>query len=142
MRWLFSWLSLLLVLPLVLAEGLPSDELVIDSTHVPADCPDKSESGDRVKVHYTGRLLDGTVFDSSFNRNVPFSLTLGGGQVIKGWDQGLVGMCLNEKRTLTIPPSLGYGARGAGGVIPPNAHLIFDVELVELAKNSPSKQEL
>ena len=86
--------------------------------------------GQRVSVHYTGWLTNGRKFDSSKDRGQPFSFNLGGGQVIRGWDQGVAGMKEGGVRKLTIPPQLGYGARGAGGVIPPNATLVFEVELL------------
>lgn len=90
-----------------------------------------AKDGDQITVDYTGKLQDGTVFDSSVGKT-PFQFTLGAGQVIPGWDQGLLGMKVGGKRTLTIPPSLAYGEQGAGGVIPPNATLIFDVELISI----------
>jgi rhodanese-related sulfurtransferase len=90
-----------------------------------------AEAGNKVFVHYTGKLEDGSVFDSSVTRGQPFSFTLGAGQVIRGWEQGILGMKVGEKRVLTIPPELGYGAAGAGGVIPPNATLTFEVELLD-----------
>lgn len=89
-----------------------------------------AENGQIILMQYTGKLTDGTVFDSSIPRGEPFSFRLGAGQVIKGWDVGILGMKVGGKRTLTIPPEMGYGADGFPGVIPPNATLIFDVELV------------
>ena len=89
--------------------------------------------GQTVEVHYTGRLTEGTKFDSSHDRNQTFSFKLGAGQVITGWDQGVAGMKIGGTRKLTIPPDMGYGDRGAGGVIPPGATLVFKVELIGLS---------
>lgn len=89
-----------------------------------------AQSGQTVSVHYTGWLENGTKFDSSLDRGSPFQFLLGGGQVIKGWDEGVAGMKVGEKRKLVIPSNLGYGSRGAGGVIPPNATLIFEVQMI------------
>ncbi len=104
-------------------------ELKIEDTKVGTGA--EAVAGKSVNVHYTGWLTNGTKFDSSKDRNDPFRFTLGAGQVIKGWDQGVAGMKVGGVRKLTIPPSLGYGASGAGGgLIPPNATLVFEVELL------------
>ncbi|MBP7741294.1 MAG: FKBP-type peptidyl-prolyl cis-trans isomerase [Candidatus Pacebacteria bacterium] len=89
-------------------------------------------AGTSVTVHYVGMLPDGTVFDSSKSHGQPFTFQLGAGQVIRGWDEGVAGMKVGGKRQLIIPPSMGYGSQGAGGVIPPNATLIFEVELLDV----------
>jgi FKBP-type peptidyl-prolyl cis-trans isomerase FkpA len=107
------------------ASGLIIEDLVVGQG-------DAAQAGQRVSVHYTGWLTDGQKFDSSKDRNEPFDFPLGRGHVIAGWDEGVAGMQVGGSRKLTIPPHLGYGARGAGGVIPPNATLVFEVELLEL----------
>ncbi|KAK6141861.1 hypothetical protein DH2020_024396 [Rehmannia glutinosa] len=105
-------------------------ELQIGVKYKPKTCEVQAHKGDSVKVHYRGKLTDGTVFDSSFERGDPIEFELGSGQVIKGWDQGLLGMCLGEKRKLKIPSKLGYGDQGSPPTIPGGATLVFDTELV------------
>ncbi|KAL6340053.1 hypothetical protein AAG906_038888 [Vitis piasezkii] len=105
-------------------------DLQIGVKYKPESCDIQAHKGDKVKVHYRGKLTDGTVFDSSFERGDPIEFELGSGQVIKGWDQGLLGMCVGEKRKLKIPAKLGYGAQGSPPKIPGGATLVFDTELV------------
>ncbi|KAI9009586.1 hypothetical protein BC832DRAFT_375859 [Gaertneriomyces semiglobifer] len=98
-----------------------------------AECKMKSQRGDQLSMHYVGTLYsNGKQFDSSVDRGQPFDFTLGQGQVIKGWDQGLMGMCIGEKRRLVIPPHMAYGERGAGGSIPPQSTLVFETELLDI----------
>ena len=108
-----------------------SSSLIIEDLSVGEGA--EAVAGKHVTVHYTGWLTDGTKFDSSLDRNDPFDFPLGRGHVIRGWDDGVAGMKVGGKRKLTIPPEMGYGARGAGGVIPPNATLVFEVELLAVA---------
>jgi FKBP-type peptidyl-prolyl cis-trans isomerase FkpA len=105
--------------------GLEYEDLVVGTGASPL-------TGQTAVVHYTGWLTNGTKFDSSHDRSSPFSFAVGRGQVISGWDEGVASMKVGGKRKLTIPPNLGYGARGAGGVIPPNATLVFEVDLLEV----------
>ncbi|XP_063234059.1 peptidyl-prolyl cis-trans isomerase FKBP2 [Bacillus rossius redtenbacheri] len=100
------------------------------------NCKVKSKKGDLLHMHYVGTLEDNTEFDSSYGRNQPLTFTLGSGQVIRGWDKGLVGMCEGEKRKLVIAPELGYGKRGAPPKIPPDATLVFEVELIKIERKS------
>ncbi len=104
----------------------------LEYVEIEAGTGKQAQAGNTVRVHYTGKLENGKVFDSSIPRGQPIEFRLGVGQVIKGWDEGIALMKEGGKAVLTIPPQLGYGARGAGGVIPPNATLIFEVELVSV----------
>ena len=113
--------------PVTTASGLKYVDVVVGKGASPT-------AGKMVKVHYTGTLENGKKFDSSVDRKEPFSFTIGVGQVIPGWDEGVMSMKVGGKRKLIIPAKLGYGARGAGGDIPPNATLLFDVELLDVAK--------
>jgi len=114
--------------------------LQIGVKHKPSDCPIKSQKGDRLAMHYTGTLHDtGEKFDSSLDRGQTFEFVLGQGQVIKGWDQGLLDMCIGEKRKLKIPSHLGYGPKGAGAHIPGGATLVFDVELIDIKNRKTAK---
>ncbi|KAG2423908.1 hypothetical protein HXX76_014961 [Chlamydomonas incerta] len=107
-------------------------ELQIGVKFKPETCDKTAKQGDTVHVHYTGKLTDGSKFDSSLDRNQPFTFTLGRGSVIKGWDQGLLGMCVGEKRKLKIPSHMGYGDSGSPPKIPGGATLVFDVELIKI----------
>ena len=121
-----------------------ASELVITTNYMPETCDRKTAPGDKLAMHYSGYIDEssatgkpGSMFDSSLNRGTPLDFVLGAGRVIKGWDQGLTDMCVGEKRTLIIPPELGYGSRGAGGAIPGGATLKFDVELVSIGVEAP-----
>jgi FKBP-type peptidyl-prolyl cis-trans isomerase FkpA len=111
------------------AQPVPPDQQMGTVTLTPGTGP-VAKPGDHVSVHYVGTLTDGKKFDSSRDRNQPFQFTLGQGQVIKGWDEGVAGMKVGEKRRLTIPPAMAYGPQGRPPVIPPNSTLIFEVELM------------
>ena len=115
------------------SEALDAEEFVVEDLE--EGTGDEVKSGDTVKVHYTGTLLDGTKFDSSLDRGEPFEFTGGQGQVIQGWDEGILGMKVGGKRKLTIPSSMGYGETGAGESIPPNAGLVFEIELIEIVES-------
>ncbi|CAG4960221.1 unnamed protein product [Colias eurytheme] len=118
----------------VVIGSTPPKKLQIGVKKRPAECPMKSRKGDLLHMHYTGTLEDGTEFDSSIPRGNPLTFSLGAGQVIKGWDQGLIGMCEGEQRKLVIPPELAYGEAGAPPKIPKSATLTFHVDLVKIER--------
>src|SRR5437868_9332034 len=118
------------MLPTRKERSMPTSDTGLQYDDLQEGTGQAAKAGDTVEVHYTGRLKDGTKFDSSHDRHQPFSFRLGAGQVIKGWDEGVAGMKVGGKRKLVIPAALGYGSRGAAGVIPPNAELTFEVELL------------
>uniref|UniRef100_A0A0F7GZ49 peptidylprolyl isomerase n=1 Tax=Pelargonium nanum TaxID=59882 RepID=A0A0F7GZ49_9ROSI len=134
-------LPLLLICALVSAKSGDVQELQIGVKFRPKTCDIQAHKGDKIKVHYRGKLTDGTVFDSSFERGDPIEFELGSGHVIKGWDQGLLAMCVGEKRKLKIPAKLGYGAQGSPPTIPGGATLIFDTELVAVNGKTASGDE-
>ena len=129
-NWIRSLGRVLVFLPVCLFLGVSVNAADLSFEVIAEGDGETAKNGMQVSVHYQGRLTDGTIFDDSQKRGTPFSFTLGSGQVIPGWEQGIAGMKIGEKRVLTIPPELGYGAAGAGEVIPSNATLIFDVELI------------
>uniref|UniRef100_H2YI58 peptidylprolyl isomerase n=2 Tax=Ciona savignyi TaxID=51511 RepID=H2YI58_CIOSA len=133
-----SILILFLAVTLIsLVKGDEKLQIGIKKKIAPEDCKMKTRKGDQVSMHYTGSLKkDGSVFDSSVTRGEPFKFKLGVGQVIRGWDQGLLGMCIGEKRKLVIPPQLGYGDSGAGDKIPPKSTLVFEVELLDIDRKT------
>uniref|UniRef100_A0A6M2CQ76 peptidylprolyl isomerase n=2 Tax=Rhipicephalus microplus TaxID=6941 RepID=A0A6M2CQ76_RHIMP len=130
----------LLIALVVCAQPALSDgdaELKVEIVKSSDSCSRKSKKGDILSMHYTGTLVDGKEFDSSRQRGEPFRFQIGLGQVIKGWDQGLLDMCVGDKRKLTVPPSLGYGEAGAGDRIPPGATLVFETELTKIEDGPP-----
>eukprot|EP00301_Raphidiophrys_heterophryoidea_P003078 c11406_g1_i1.p1 GENE.c11406_g1_i1~~c11406_g1_i1.p1 ORF type:complete len:157 (+),score=47.99 c11406_g1_i1:40-471(+) len=138
LRLCISLFAVILLAALISADSSKKNpnQLQIGVKFRPEGCKEgkvqKSKTGDQLKMHYRGTLTNGEQFDSSFDRDQPFEFKLGAGMVIKGWDRGLVDMCVGEKRKLTIPSDLGYGDRGAPPKIPGGATLIFEVELLEI----------
>ncbi|KAK8386261.1 hypothetical protein O3P69_010751 [Scylla paramamosain] len=129
--------GLLIVLSLVVAMAY-AGELKVEKLKEET-CDRRSSNGDMLTMHYTGTLLeDGKKFDSSLDRDKPFTVQIGVGQVIKGWDQGLLDLCPGDKVKLTIPPEMAYGEHGAGDVIPPNAWLVFEVDLISVSDAPPA----
>lgn len=128
-------LTMLFLFGAALAEKLTSLDIQIVEEVPASECKIRAEKGDTVSVHYSGSLLGSDeLFDSSYSRGVPIEFVLGTGRVIKGWDEGILGMCIGEKRKLRIPSDMGYGSRGAGQVIPPNSDLFFETTLVDITR--------
>jgi len=124
-------LAILVLVGAVLSEPEVKDSgLKVEYVSKPDTCDKVARNGDMLSMHYTGTLEDGKKFDSSYDRSEPFKFQIGVGQVIKGWEEGVLGMCVGEKRRLIVPPALGYGDQGAGDIIPGGATLFFDVELI------------
>merc|ERR1719230_273083 len=133
MKGLLLLLATLLLVALVAAEPqLTASGLGVEYLSKPDECERLAKNGDMLEMHYTGTLEDGKKFDSSRDRSEPFKFQIGVGQVIKGWEEGVQGMCPGEQRRLIVPPELGYGEQGAGDIIPGNAVLLFDVELISI----------
>ncbi|KAJ8045377.1 Peptidyl-prolyl cis-trans isomerase FKBP2 [Holothuria leucospilota] len=130
-------LSIFMLITVTIAEDEVT-ELKIEVLTAVEDCETKTRNGDTISMHYTGTLLDGTEFDSSYPRGQPLTFKVGTGRVIKGWDQGLLDMCVGEKRKLTIPYTLAYGERGFPPKIPAKATLVFEAELMKIDR----KEEL
>jgi len=127
-----SLICLVFIATWALAEPeLKPSGLKVEKVEVPENCEKTATNGALLTMHYTGTLEDGTKFDSSYDRNEPFKFQIGVGQVIRGWEEGVLGMCVGEKRRLIVPPELGYGDQGAGEIIPGGATLNFDIDLLE-----------
>merc|ERR1712203_271921 len=132
MKGLLLLLATLLLVALVAAEPqLTASGLGVEYLSKPDECERLAKNGDMLEMHYTGTLEDGKKFDSSRDRSEAFKFQIGVGQVIKGWEEGVLGMCVGEKRKLIVPPALGYGDQGAGDIIPGGATLYFEVELID-----------
>jgi len=137
LSWSFSVIFVTLLACQVIS-GEEEKELKIEVLFKPEECTEKTQKGQMLSMHYKGTFEDGKQFDSSLDRNQPFTFQIGVGQVVKGWDQGLLDMCVGEKRRLIVPSHLGYGEHGAGEVIPPGATLVFETELLKIETSPPT----
>ncbi|CAG7831013.1 unnamed protein product [Allacma fusca] len=131
-----TFLGLILAYILVITSAAP--KLQVETTYKPKKCLEKAEKGSHLTLHYTGTFADGKVFDCSRERDIPFTFQLGVGQVIKGWDQGLLNMCVGEKRKLVVPPHLAFGEPGAGDIVPPGTTVFYETELLRVEKSAPT----